>query len=286
MLRTVLAAARRAQGGADGLVASCRWALASVATSGGSGSTWAGCTPSGSLWAAHVALPSAAAAAAAVPWPAGSSSSSQGSRGYAHSSRHSRSGSQWEVLRQQGFDVNPCNSRLHPSVTEAGIEPESGEELSVQEAYTPESSCWGCGPAATDGLFLRSYRIPGGLEASIELHEKYCAFPGIINGGVVSGLFDCHGNWTAAIALMDKAALPKPPLTLTYEMLTTFKETTPPNEPLILRSQIVRIKESDAPGSKATVQVDMNLYHSLGGHEKLLASATGIFKKLGALRAL
>ena len=33
-------------------------------------------------------------------------------------------------------------------------------------------------------------------------------------------------------------------------------------------------------------QVDMHLYHSLGGHEKLLASATGIFKKLGALRAL
>lgn len=44
---------------------------------------------------------------------------------------------------------------------------------------------------------------------------------GIINGGVVSALFDCHGNWTAAIALMDKAALPKPPLTLTYEMLVS-----------------------------------------------------------------
>ncbi|KAI7839781.1 hypothetical protein COHA_006581 [Chlorella ohadii] len=185
-----------------------------------------------------------------------------------------------------GFQVNPCNSKLHPSVTEAGIEPDSEEELSVQEAYTPESTCWGCGPAASDGLMLRSYRIPGGLEASIELDPKYCAFPGIINGGVVSSLFDCHGNWTAAIALMDKAALPKPPLTLTYEMLTTFKETTPPAEPLILRSQIVRIRESDTPGSKATVQVDMSLYHSLGGHEKLLASATGIFKKLGALRAL
>ena len=30
----------------------------------------------------------------------------------------------------------------------------------------------------------------------------------------------------------------------------------------------------------------MSLYHALGGHEKLLATATGIFKKLGALRAL
>jgi hypothetical protein len=36
----------------------------------------------------------------------------------------------------------------------------------------------------------------------------------------------------------------------------------------------------------ALPQVDMHLYHSLGGHEKLLASATGLFKKLGALRAL
>ena len=33
-------------------------------------------------------------------------------------------------------------------------------------------------------------------------------------------------------------------------------------------------------------QVDMSLYHNLGGHEKLVASCTGIFKKLGALRAL
>lgn len=37
----------------------------------------------------------------------------------------------------------------------------------------------------------------------------------------MSALFDCHGNWTAAIALMDKAALPKPPLTLTYEILVS-----------------------------------------------------------------
>ena len=41
---------------------------------------------------------------------------------------------------------------------------------------------------------------------------------------MVSALFDCHGNWTAAIALMDKAALPKPPLTLTYEMLVSLRK--------------------------------------------------------------
>ena len=78
-----------------------------------------------------------------------------------------------------------------------------------------------------------------------------------MNGGIVSALFDCHGNWTAAVALMDRGCLPKPPLTLTYELLVTFKEPTPPNEPLVLRSEIVRVrdKESSDVGSKATVQV-------------------------------
>jgi hypothetical protein len=271
MLRTLIAAGLRQRAAEAGLAA-CRAAAV------GSAACAAGSPPGPAAAASECSSSGSRSSPPSQPWDW---------RRMAHSSsRWCSSGAQWEVLRQQGFQVNPCNSKLHPSVTEAGIEPDSEEELSVQEAYTPESTCWGCGPAAADGLMLRSYRIPGGLEASIELHPKYCAFPGIINGGVVSALFDCHGNWTAAIALMDKAALPKPPLTLTYEMLTTFKETTPPAEPLILRSQIVRIKESDTPGSKATVQVDMSLYHSLGGHEKLLASATGIFKKLGALRAL
>jgi hypothetical protein len=193
---------------------------------------------------------------------------------------------QWELLHHQGYDVNPCNSKLHPAVTEAGIEPESDEEVCVQIAYTPESACFGCGPAAPDGLHLRSFRVPGGLEASVSLDNKYCAFPGIVNGGIVSALFDCHGNWTAAIALMDRGCLPKPPLTLTYELLVTFDEPTPPDAPLIVRSQIVKVKETGDVAAKATVQVDMTLHHVVGGHEKLLATSSGIFKKLGALRAL
>lgn len=203
---------------------------------------------------------------------------------------------QWAFLRHRGYDVNPCKSQLHPSVTLEGIEPESGEELCVQEAYTPESVCFGCGPSAKDGLKLRSFRRINGMEASVTLDEKYCAFPGIINGGIISALFDCHGNWTAAMTLMDRGCLPKPPLTLTYEMLITYEEPTPPNEELIVRSRILEVKESDSVGSKATVHVELELLqktstpsagHSGGeGGEKLLATGSGIFKKLGALRAL
>jgi hypothetical protein len=46
--------------------------------------------------------------------------------------------------------INPCNSQLHPAV-QAGIQPEGAEELSVQQAYTPKSQCFGCGEHL-DGL--------------------------------------------------------------------------------------------------------------------------------------
>jgi len=77
------------------------------------------------------------------------------------------------------------------------------------------------GPAAEDGLHLKSFRVQDGLLATLQLKSKYQAFPGIISGGIISALFDCHGNWTAAIALMDRAKLPRPPLTLTAELLVS-----------------------------------------------------------------
>ena len=80
-------------------------------------------------------------------------------------------------------------------------------------------NCDCTGPSNQNGLQLKSFRIDKGLEAHIQLPKTYQAFPGIMNGGAVGGLFDCHGNWTAAIALMDHSSLPKPPLTLTTEVL-------------------------------------------------------------------
>lgn len=142
-------------------------------------------------------------------------------------------GNQWEWMKSQGHKINPCNSPLHPAVAE-GLELDtSATELSVQQAYTPNSLCFGCGPGTTEGLGLRSFRIPGGLEvcrwwcaavlrlvcdvsfclartsyqASISLSDKYQAFPGIINGGILSTIFDCHGR------MCSTSAPPAPPTT-------------------------------------------------------------------------
>lgn len=214
----------------------------------------------------------------------GSSSSSSPSS----SSEAAEDKARWEMMVAQGHKINPCNSMLHPAVTEAGIMPEGQQELCVQAAYTPKSQCFGCGPAHPDGLHLESKRIENGLEARLSLPAKYCAFPGILNGGVLSTLLDCHGNWTAAIALMDRGRLPKPPLTLTASMLVSYKEPTPPDTELIVRSHVVAVRETQNPGlGKAAVEVDVAVLLPLpDGTERLTVQGTGIFKRLGALRAL
>ena len=53
--------------------------------------------------------------------------------------------------------------------------------------------CCRAGHSNTDGLGLQSFRIPGGLHATLQLPARYKAFPGIMNGGIVSTVFDCHG---------------------------------------------------------------------------------------------
>ena len=46
---------------------------------------------------------------------------------------------------------------------------------------------------------------------------KYEAFPGVLNGGIIGTLLDCHCNWTAAWHLMNKAGADYPPCTVTAD---------------------------------------------------------------------
>ncbi len=64
----------------------------------------------------------------------------------------SRATHKWEWMRQQGHEINPCNSKLHPAV-KAGLQP-AADQTPVQEAYTPNSICWGCGKRRTIAVLL------------------------------------------------------------------------------------------------------------------------------------
>ncbi|CAD7696630.1 unnamed protein product [Ostreobium quekettii] len=208
-------------------------------------------------------------------------------RGYGGSPAEAPSEMKWKWLASHGHEINPCNSELHPAAVMAGIAP-AGEQISVQEAYTPLSKCFGCGPSNPSGLQLKSMRTERGLEGQVTIPDMFLAFPGVTNGGVVSSILECHGNWTAALELMDKACLPRPPLTLTASIFVSYKQPTPANEPLVVRSQVVRIIDTGTIGlTKQAVEVDLQLFSTrTNGHEELLVSAEGLFKRQGATRAL
>ncbi len=90
-------------------------------------------------------------------------------------------------------------------------------EQSLQEKYAPNNACFGCGPANPEGLHIRSFAKNGEVVAEWKPEQKYEAFPGVLNGGIIGALLDCHCNWTAAYHLMKNAGEDHPPCTVTAE---------------------------------------------------------------------
>jgi acyl-coenzyme A thioesterase PaaI-like protein len=72
------------------------------------------------------------------------------------------------------------------------------------------------------------------------------AFPGMLNGGIVGALLDCHANWTAAWHLMRKAGADRPPVTVTAEYAVKLRRPTPSDGPVRLRARVVESTEDRA----------------------------------------
>ena len=100
-------------------------------------------------------------------------------------------------------------------------------DMSVQEKYASSSICFGCGPANLKGLRIRSFRSEDGLIMEFDTLPEHQAFPGMVNGGIIGTLLDCHGNWAAAIAIMDRDGLNEPPCTVTASYTVNLRRPTP-----------------------------------------------------------
>ena len=127
--------------------------------------------------------------------------------------------------------------------------------LSVQRKYAPNSICFGCGPANQNGLRIESHRCENGLEMRFTPEEHHQAFPGMINGGIIGSLMDCHGNWAAAIALMDSMKIDEPPCTVTANFSVSLRKPTPYGKELHVIAEIIEIKE-DRAEVKMTLSAD------------------------------
>lgn len=111
---------------------------------------------------------------------------------------------------------------------------------SVQEHFAPTSICFGCGPANRDGLRIRSFEAPegGALLCDWQPLPMHQAFPGILNGGIIGALMDCHSNWTAALYLMRAHEFKAPPCCVTADFAVKMRRPTPVAAPVSLRAWI------------------------------------------------
>ena len=128
-------------------------------------------------------------------------------------------------------------------------------DLSVQERYAPHSVCFGCGPSNALGLRIRSFPEGDGLVAVWTADTQHQAFDGVVNGGVIGTLFDCHCNWTAAYHLMRVNGSDAVPATVTADYAVRFKRPTPSTRPLTLRARVVESRE-DRATVEATLESD------------------------------
>lgn len=142
-------------------------------------------------------------------------------------------------------------------------------ELCIQERYAPTNRCFGCGPANEQGLRIRSFPDPDDsdrLVAEWTPGPHHEAFDGILNGGILGTLLDCHSNWAATWHLMQRDGLDSPPCTVTADFHVRLARPTPSQEPLQLSA-----RAASSEGSRVEVEAEVRS----GG--KVTATCTGHF---------
>jgi len=124
---------------------------------------------------------------------------------------------------------------------------------SLQETYAPNNRCFGCGPANDKGLRIRSFEDGDELVCDWTPEPHHLAFDGIVNGGIIGSLLDCHSNWAAARHLMKKSGADVLPATVTSDFHVKLKRPTPMGTPLHLRARVVE-SEDDRAVVEATIE--------------------------------
>lgn len=68
-----------------------------------------------------------------------------------------------------------------------------------QDLAAPDGVCYGCGSKNPHGLHVKSTWHEDGVHVIAEHvpDDKYCGWPGLVYGGLIAMLVDCHSNWTA-----------------------------------------------------------------------------------------
>ena len=137
---------------------------------------------------------------------------------------------------------------------------------SLQDQFAPNLVCFGCGPANQKGLQIKSFVKGERVFAEFETQDHHQAYQGMINGGIIGALLDCHMNWTACWHLMQRLKMDAPPCSVTAEYRVVFKAPTPSDQPLRLEAWV-----TDSSDRKAVIEA------TIGTKDEITAQGFGTF---------
>jgi acyl-coenzyme A thioesterase PaaI-like protein len=123
---------------------------------------------------------------------------------------------------------------------------------SLQETFSPRGICFGCGPANEKGLRIRSFVRGDEVVATWRAEAHHQAFPGMLNGGIIGSLLDCHSNWTAAHHLMKQTGAQEPPCTVTADYAIKLLRPTPIDAEIELVAKVV-----ESTADRATIEATL-----------------------------
>ena len=125
------------------------------------------------------------------------------------------------------------------------------KEYAVQDYYPDDIAiCYGCGKNNPDGLQIKT--MWNGEEGILRFKPRpyHTAFPGVVYGGLIASLIDCHSIGTAvgaAYTAEGRGPDTEPEITyVTGNLNVTFLKPTPIDSELLLRAKVKEMHEKKA----------------------------------------
>lgn len=138
-------------------------------------------------------------------------------------------------------------------------EPIKPDYPAIQDLYDADFQvCYGCGAKNPEGLQLKSYRDGDQVIARFFPRDDQLAIPGVVYGGLIASLVDCHGIATGA-AHFQPDPLATPPRCVTGALSVDYKKPTPMNGRAIeLSARVIEASDRKAVAD-VTVMVEGEL---------------------------
>ena len=126
-------------------------------------------------------------------------------------------------------------------------------EQPIQDSYADEIAiCYGCGRHNAHGLHIQTYWDGEEGVCHFTPQAHHTAFPGVVYGGLLASLVDCHSIGTAIAAMYTaegRAPGSDPEITcVTANLNVSYLKPTPMGATLVLRARVKEIS-----GRKAVI---------------------------------